>query len=159
RELIRRWVAAGAPLAQPKEPPLRETEATARVSEEDRRFWAFQPPRRPPVPRVSAVGRVRTPIDAFLLARLEARGLSFNPDAPKEVLLRRLSFALLGLPPTPEQRAAFLADDRPDAYERLVDRFLASPLYGERWGRHWLDLAGYADSDGYLAADRLRPQA
>ena len=159
RELIRLWVAAGAPLANPKEPPLQVKETVARVSEEDRHFWAFQPPKRPPVPRVRAAHRVRTPLDAFLLARLEAKRLSFNPDASKEVLLRRLSFDLLGLPPTPEQRTRFLADDRPDAYERLVERLLASPAYGERWGRHWLDLAGYADSDGYLAADRLRPEA
>ena len=159
RELIRQWIAAGAPLAKAKEPPLQDTEAITRVSDEDRRFWAFQPPRRPPVPRVSAVHRVRNPIDAFLLARLEAKGLSFNPDAPKEVLLRRLCFDLLGLPPTREQHDEFLADTRSDAYERLVDRLLASPAYGERWGRHWLDVAGYADSDGYLAADRSRPEA
>jgi hypothetical protein len=157
RDLIRRWVAAGA-----------RSTATATVagggdggavSEEERRFWAFRPPARPVVPTIAARDLVRTPIDAFLLARLEAKGLSFNPDAPREVLLRRLCFDLLGLPPTPEQLAEFLADDRADAYERLVDRLLASPAYGERWGRHWMDLAGYADSDGYLAADRLRPEA
>jgi Protein of unknown function (DUF1549)/Protein of unknown function (DUF1553)/Planctomycete cytochrome C len=159
KELLRLWVAAGAPLANPKEPPLQETEVTSRVTAEDRAFWAFQTPKRPPVPRVRAAHRVRTPIDAFLLARLESKGLSFSADAPKEVLLRRLSFDLIGLPPAPEERARFLADDRPDAYERLVDRLLASPAYGERWGRHWLDVAGYADSDGYLAADRLRPEA
>src|SRR5262245_29210228 len=159
RELIRRWVAAGAPLAAAKEPPLQETEVTTRVSDEDRRFWAFQPPKRPPVPGVKGADRVRNPIDAFLLARLETKGLSFNPDASKEVLLRRLCFDLLGLPPTPQLSDAFLADPRPDAYEHLVDRLLASPAYGERWGRHWLDVAGYADSDGYLAADRPRPEA
>ncbi|MBI1915976.1 MAG: PSD1 domain-containing protein [Planctomycetes bacterium] len=159
REVIRLWVSAGAPLAKAKEPPLQETEVTTRLSDEDRRFWAFQPPKRPPLPRVSASHRVRNPIDAFLLARLEAKGLSFNPDASQEVLLRRLCFDLLGLPPTPQQREEFLADPHPDAYERLVDRLLASPAYGERWGRHWLDLAGYADSDGYLAADHPRPEA
>jgi hypothetical protein len=159
REILRRWVADGAPLARAQEPPLQETETPARVSDEDRRFWAFQPARRPPVPRVKAAERVRNPIDAFLLARLEDKGLSFNPEASREVLLRRLCLDLLGLPPTLQLRAEFLADDRPDAYERLVERLLASPAYGERWGRHWLDLAGYADSDGYLAADRLRPEA
>src|SRR5947209_6800674 len=84
RELIRLWVSAGAPLAKAKEPPLQETEVTTRLSDEDRRFWAFQPPKRPSVPRVSASQRVGNPIDAFLLARLEAKGLSFNPDASKE---------------------------------------------------------------------------
>jgi hypothetical protein len=133
--------------------------AGAAGSKDGRDFWAFRPPVRPPVPTVARKERIRTPIDAFLLARLETMGLSFNPDAPREVLLRRLCFDLLGLPPTPEQLAEFLADDHVDAYERLVDRLLASPAYGERWGRHWLDLAGYADSDGYLAADRLRPEA
>jgi hypothetical protein len=159
RELIRLWVSAGAPLARAKEPPLQEAEVTTRLSDEDRRFWAFQPPKRPPIPPVKAADRVRNPIDAFLLARLETKGLSFNPDASKEVLLRRLCVDLLGLPPTLQQRDEFLADSRPNAYERLVDRLLASPAYGERWGRHWLDVAGYADSDGYLAADRLRPEA
>ncbi len=159
KELIRRWIADGSPLLKVAEAPLQEKEIPSRVSAEDRQFWAFQPSKRPPVPRVNALERVRTPIDAFLLAKLEAKGLSFSPDASKEVLLRRLCFDLLGLPPTLEQREAFLADNSPDAYERLVDRLLASPEYGERQGRHWLDIAGYADSDGYLAADRQRPEA
>src|SRR5262249_54839122 len=159
-ELIRQWVAAGAPLARTPEPPLEVKEELTRLSKEDRDFWAFQPPRRPSVPEVRGQkSEVRNPIDAFLLARLQAKGLSFSPEARKAVLLRRLCFDLLGLPPTPQQLAEFLADERPDAYKRLVDRLLASPAYGERWGRHWLDLAGYADSDGYLAADRLRPEA
>jgi hypothetical protein len=145
---IEKWIALGAPAS--------EAYATAK---HERPHWAFQPPQRPAVPHPSDSQRVRNPIDAFLLARLEAKGLSFNQEASREVLLRRLSFDLLGLPPTPEEREEFLADDRPDAYERLVDRMLASPAYGERWGRHWLDMAGYADSDGYLAADRLRPEA
>jgi mono/diheme cytochrome c family protein len=153
--ILRAWVAAGAPGGGGEAGP----EAAGRVTPADRAFWSFQPPRRPPVPSVNGIDRVRTPIDAFLLARLEPLGLTFNPDAPKPVLLRRLTFDLWGLPPTPEQLAEFLADERPDAYERLVDRLLAAPAYGERWGRHWLDVAGYADSDGYLAADRLRPEA
>ncbi len=157
--LIRQWIEGGAVTAKSPEPPLDEAEAATRLSAEDRQFWAFQPPNRPKVPRVRNADRVRTPIDTFVLARLEAQGLSFNPDAPRHVLLRRLCFDLTGLPPTPEQLEAFLADDRPGAYERLVDRLLTSPAYGERWGRHWLDVAGYADSDGYLDADRLRPEA
>ena len=161
QELIRRWVTEGARLTDVTSPgPRRSGEETAhRVSDDDRRFWAFQPPARPEAPRVTGADLVRTPIDAFLLARLEARKLTFSQEATREVLLRRLCFDLLGLPPTPEQRDDFLTDRRNDAYERLVDRLLASPAYGERWGRHWLDLAGYADSDGSLAADRVRPQA
>lgn len=153
--VLRAWVTAGAPGGDGELP----AESASRVTHADREFWSFRPPRRPVVPSVSRSDRVRTPIDAFLLARLEQAGLSFNPDAPKPVLLRRLTLDLWGLPPTPEQLAEFLADERPDAYERLVDRLLAAPAYGERWGRHWLDVAGYADSDGYLAADRLRPEA
>ena len=103
--------------------------------------------------------RVRTPIDAFLLAKLEERGLSFNADAHKLTLLRRVCFDLLGLPPTLEQMHEFLADESADAYEQLVDRLLEKPQYGERWGRHWLDVVGYAESDGYLDADRERPEA
>jgi hypothetical protein len=159
RLLIRRWIEGGATVAKMPEPPLEEAEAAVRLSEEDRRFWAFQPPQRPKLPRVAHREQVRTPIDAFLLARLEQKGLVFNTDAPKGVLLRRLCFDLLGLPPMPQQLDEFLADERTDAYERLVDRLLASPRYGERWARHWLDVAGYADSDGYLDADRLRPEA
>jgi hypothetical protein len=142
RQLIRCWIAAGAPLAAATERPIEEAEAAARVTDNDRQFWAFAPPVRPKIPPVKGTERVRSPIDAFLLARLEEKGLSFNPDAPKSVLLRRLCFDLLGLPPTIEQLEAFLADDRPDAYDRLVDRLLESPQYGERWGRHWLDIAG-----------------
>jgi hypothetical protein len=159
RELIRQWIVAGAPIAGLSEEPLDVGEAPTRVTAEDRDFWAFKPPVRPAVPAVRERDRVRTPIDAFVLARLEAKGLTFNADAPPLVLLRRLCFDLHGLPPSSEQIDNFLADTRPDAYERLVDRLLDQPEFGERWGRHWLDVAGYADSDGYLAADRLRPEA
>jgi hypothetical protein len=158
-ELLRRWVAAGAPIKGEVEAPLEAADADETISDDDRKFWAFQPPVRPAVPVVKESGRVRNPIDAFLLARLEEKGLSFNPDASRLVLLRRVCFDLTGLPPTPEQLDAFLADDRDDAYERLVDALLDSPHYGERWARHWLDVAGYADTDGYLEADRDRLQA
>ncbi len=159
RELLRRWIAVGAPIAGEKEKPLDDAEEIAWVTDEDREYWAFQPPVRPPVPAVEDDHRVGTPIDAFLLAKLEEKGLTFNPDAAKLVLLRRLYFDLHGLPPTPQQIDAFIDDDRSDAYERLVDQLLDAEHYGERWGRHWLDVAGYADSDGYLNADRLRPEA
>jgi hypothetical protein len=118
------------------------------VSNKDRDFWAFRPPPAVAVPAVRNVGRVRNPIDAFIPHRLQQEGLSLPPHADCAVLVRRIFFDLIGLPPSPEEVDAFLADTRPDAYERLVDRLLASPHYGERWGRHWLDAAGSADSVG-----------
>jgi hypothetical protein len=111
--------------------------------------WAFRPPARPAVPHVRNPGRLRTPIDAFVLARLEDKGLSFAPDADRITLLRRAYLDLWGLPPAPEDVDAFLADDQPGAWERLLDRLLASPHFGERWGRHWLDVAGYNDTVGF----------
>ena len=142
--LLEAWIEAGAPLVGGKQAEVTTTKITAR----DRLFWAFRKPVRPGVPAVRNAQRVRTPIDAFILARLEARGLGLSPDADRVVLLRRLFFDLIGLPPSLQEVDAFLADTRPDAYERQVDRLLASPHYGERWGRHWLDAAGYADSIG-----------
>ena len=118
------------------------------VTDEDRRFWAFRKPVKQPLPAVKNQDRVRTPIDAYALAKLEAKGLTFSPDAPQETLLRRAYFDLLGLPPTLAEIDEFLSDTRPDAYERLIDRLLASPHYGERWGRYWLDTAGYTDTAG-----------
>ena len=115
------------------------------VTEKDRQFWAFRKPGAAPVPAVKNKERVRTPIDAFLLATLEAKRLSFSADAPKVTLLRRAYLDLVGLPPSLEDIRAFLADKKPGAYERLVDKLLVSPHYGERWGRHWLDAAGYTD--------------
>lgn len=158
-DVLRRWIAAGAPLKGKDEAPLEATDSENKISDEDRNFWSFRPPVRPVVPEVKAVDRVRNPIDAFVLKTLEEKGLSLNSDAGKLVLLRRLCFDLTGLPPTPEQIAAFLADERSDAYEQLVDNLLDSTHYGERWARHWLDVAGYADSDGFLEADRERPEA
>jgi hypothetical protein len=108
--------------------------------------WAFRPPVRPGMPSVRNAVRIRTPIDAFVLARLEATGQSFAPEADRRTLIRRATFDLIGLPPTPLEVDAFLTDPSPDAYERLIDRLLASAHYGERWGRHWLDVAGYADT-------------
>ena len=158
-DLLRRWVAAGAPLAGDKEPPLEIAEPPSRITGEDRKFWSFVPPVRAPLPVVKNPDLARTPIDIFLLARLEEQQLSFAPDAPKEVLLRRAAFALHGLPPDIQDVDAFTADNSPDAFERLLERLQASPRYGEHAARQWLDVAGYADSDGYLAADRLRPEA
>src|SRR5438067_646512 len=106
--------------------------------------------RRPAAPELrTPYSAIRNPIDAFILARLAKERLKPSPEADKETLLRRVTLDLTGLPPTPEEVDAFLKDTSPGAYERVVDRLLASPHYGERWGRHWLDSARYADSDGY----------
>jgi Protein of unknown function (DUF1553)/Protein of unknown function (DUF1549) len=119
------------------------------VTEADRNFWSFRKPSRPPLPQVRDVSAVRTPVDAFVLAKLEPKGRSLAPEADRRVLVRRASLDLVGLPPTPEEVEAFLADKGADAFERLVDRLLASPGFGLRWGRHWLDLVGYTDTVGF----------
>ncbi|HJT36241.1 MAG TPA: DUF1549 domain-containing protein, partial [Pirellulales bacterium] len=155
-ETIARWVAAGAATARPEPQELGESPL---FTEEERGFWAFQPVRRPAIPNVAHAELVSTPVDALLLAKLEAAGLVFSPEADKPTLLRRAYFDLLGLPPAPEEIEAFTADTSPDAWPRLVVRLLASPHYGERWGRHWLDVAGYADSEGYTDEDAPRASA
>jgi len=125
-------------------------------SVKDREYWAFQPVRRPDPPKVRNTAWVRNPIDAFILQRLEQKGIGPASEADKITLIRRVTFDLTGLPPTPDEVAAFVADTSPRAYERVVDRLLASPHYGERWARHWLDVARYAESDGFRA-DEYRP--
>ncbi len=117
-------------------------------------LWSFQPPSRPKIPSIEPQDRIGNPIDAFIGRKLSAEGLSLAAEADRRTLLRRAYMDLIGLPPTPDEVRQFLADDRPDAYGRLVDRLLASPHYGERWGRHWLDVAGYAESAGVLFEDR-----
>lgn len=119
-------------------------------------YWAFVPPKPQPEPQVKRADWVRQPLDRFVLARLEKEGLEPSPEADKAALLRRVTFDLTGLPPTPEEEAAFLADRSPNAYEKQVDRLLASPRYGERWASMWLDLARYADTKGY-EKDMERP--
>ena len=128
------------------------------ITAEDRAHWAFVPPVRSGSPAVKDAGWARNVIDPFILARLEAEGLAHSPEADRPTLLRRLSFDLIGLPPTPEEVSAFEADRSPDAHERQVDRLLASPRYGERQAQHWLDLARYADTDGF-EFDEARPDA
>jgi hypothetical protein len=155
-EIIRRWIAAGTPTVRPE--PEDPSNAHG-FTEEERSHWAFQPIHRPAEPRVRHADLVRTPIDAFLLDKLEEHGLTFSPPADKRTLARRAFFDLIGLPPTPQELELFLADNASDAYERLIDRLLASPQYGERWGRHWLDVAGYADSEGYTNEDPVRKEA
>src|SRR5437867_677431 len=118
---------------------------------------AFRPVSRPEVPEVR--GPARTGVDRFILAALEAKGLTLNPEADRPTLVRRVAFDLTGLPPTVAEIDSFLGDKTADAYERMVDRYLASPNYGEHWGKYWLDAAGYADSNGYFNADSDRPLA
>src|SRR5262249_7997154 len=139
---LRAWIDQGA-----KWPA--GTAAAAGSSSPQSAHWAFQPIRRPALPKVARPTWVRNSVDAFVLARLEAEHVAPSPEADRPTLIRRLSLDLLGLPPTPEEVEAFIRDTSPGAYERLVDRLLASPHYGERWGRHWLDLARYAGSDGF----------
>lgn len=176
-ETIRQWIAGGAKVArtEPAKPGAADD-----FTPEERGHWAFQAVRRPAVPNVpSSVFRNRSgegrsgfplktenlslntasqphPVDAFIGQKLTAAKLTFSPTADRATLIRRASFDLLGLPPSPAEVEAFEKDTSPDAYEKLLDRLLTSPHYGERWGRHWLDLAGYADSDGYTDADTER---
>ena len=124
----------------------------------DGKHWAFAPPLRPAVPNVKDTSWARNPIDRFILARLEGEKQKHAAEADRPTLLRRLSFDLLGLPPSPEEQERFLSDASPDAYDRLVDRLLASPQFGERWGQHWLDLARFAETDGF-EFDQVRPDA
>ena len=126
---------------------------------ETQNHWAFKPPTRPLTPGIKSKGWPRNTIDHFILSRLEKDGLSPSPEANPRTLIRRLSFGLTGLPPSPQEVEEFVADNSPGAYASLVERLLASPHYGERWGRHWLDAAGYSDSNGYFDADTDRPLA
>ncbi|MBC8356395.1 MAG: PSD1 domain-containing protein [Planctomycetes bacterium] len=146
RSLLRRWIDAGALSKE----DISDVRPKPFVTARDREHWAFRLPERPPRPEVTHPDLVETPIDELLLHRLEERGLAFSPVAPDEVLVRRLYFDLIGLPPTPAQVDAYLADkaasESPDAaWARLVDSLLDSPRYGERWGRHWMDTVGYVD--------------
>ena len=138
--VLEAWVRAGAPWG---------IAAAKNVKRAGPSHWSFQPVSRPEPPAVEDQQWVRNPIDRFVLARLEAKQIRPSPQASRRTLIRRVSLDLIGLPPTPEEITVFLADTAPGAYERLVDRLLDSPHYGERWGRHWLDIARYADSNGY----------
>jgi hypothetical protein len=154
--LIKKWIASGATVSRPEPAEIGKGSG---ITDEERAFWSFQPIRRLAVPKTKPKDRARTPVDAFLVTALAQKKLGFSPDAERVTLLRRATFDLTGLPPTPDEVEAFVADTAPDAYEKLIDRLLDSPHYGERWGRHWLDVAGYADSDGYSDADPPRPYA
>jgi len=154
--LLRAWIDQGA--EWPLQPEPVRPEVISDKPQLGNTHWAFVPPQRPPLPQVQNATWVRNFIDAFVIAKLEAEAIEPSPEADRATLIRRLSLDLVGLLPTPVEVEQFLADHRPDAYERLVDRLLASPHYGEKWARHWLDLAHYADSDGY-GVDFARPHA
>ncbi len=141
--VLARWIEQGAiwPPSKPADDPPLDPNTS-----DPRKHWAFQPRRRPVPPDVRNVEWLRSPLDRFVLARLENRGLPPAPPADKATLLRRATFDLTGLPPTADELHAFLADDSPDAFARVVDRLLASPAYGQRWARHWLDVVRYTDS-------------
>jgi len=156
--LIEKWVANGAPTARP-EPETLGDEAT--FTEEERVWWSLQPIKNPPIPTTAAT-KSTNPIDRFIGAKLIAHQLGFSKEADSATLIRRVTFDLIGLPPKPEEIAAFQMASKKDsakAISDLVDRLLDSPFYGERWGRHWLDVAGYADSEGYNEKDVERKQA
>ncbi|MBL8865431.1 MAG: PSD1 domain-containing protein [Planctomycetia bacterium] len=155
-DTLARWVAAGAKTerAEPESLALGMP-----ITPEDRAWWAFQPVTKRSPPPAKPEERARNPVDAWLLAPLRAKGFGFNTDADKLTLIRRASFDLTGLPPTLDEIDTFQKDASPDAYEKLLDRLLASAAYGERWGRHWLDIAGYADSEGFDQADPIRTTA
>jgi hypothetical protein len=163
---LTRWVQMGAPWPGPGGgEPTANAPATAApkregmtVTDKDRAHWAFRPVRKPEPPAVRDPGWVRNPVDAFILDGLERRGLRPNPPAAKHELIRRVTYDVTGLPPTPDEVDAFVNDHAPDAYERLVDRLLASPGYGEAWGRHWLDLVRFAETNSY-ERDNPKPSA
>jgi len=148
-EILTRWVKMGVPWAAGGAEIAVKHSGPPRVDDQARRFWSFQPVKRLPLPAVQNKTWVRTPIDAFVLAKIEAAGSRPAPPADKAGLLRRVHYAVTGLPPTPDEVKAFLADDAPDAYERVVDRLLASRQYAEHWARHWLDLVRYAETNSF----------
>jgi cytochrome c553 len=157
-EYVARWIDAGAQYDKPLISKSAIAKGHATVTPEDKKYWAFVPLNHSPTPTIKDEAWCRTPIDHFILSALEAKGIAPNPTAEKRKLIRRASLDLIGLPPTPQEVQAFLQDESPHAYENLVDRLLASPHFGERWARHWLDVARFAESHGY-EQDYDRPYA
>ena len=152
-QILRDWISSGAP-------EVEQNFERVKIDPESRKHWSFQKPRRPEVPAHKAsLATSFTPIDSFLLAKLEEKGLGFASEAEKLTLLRRVTYDLTGLPPTVEEMSQFIQDESSSAYEKVIDRLLASPAYGVRWGRHWLDMAGYSDSEGKRNADMIRNYA
>src|SRR5262249_36963301 len=141
--ILTKWVEMGVPYsggADTAANAVAVKQGPPRVDDQAKKFWSFVPVKRPQVPQIKKGDWVRNPIDAFILAKLEEKGRSPAPPVEKVALLRRAYYDLIGLPPTPGEVDAFLADDSPDAYERVIEKLLAMPQYGEKWGRYWLDL-------------------
>jgi hypothetical protein len=158
-DILVRWAKMGAPYRPSKEEVVKSpAHKRMEITDADRSYWAYRPMSRPAVPAVRNTAWLGNAIDAFILSELEAKGLAPTAPADRVALVRRAYYDLTGLPPTPEEVDAFVGDTRPDAWERLVDRLLASPAYGEKWGRHWLDLVRYADTHGY-ERDSAKPFA
>jgi len=159
---LTRWVKIGAPWpgesSSAAAPVATKSSVGMQITDKDRAHWAFQPVKRPAIPAVSNAAWVKNPIDAFLLAGLDAKGLKPNPPASKTELIRRAYYDLTGLPPTPAEVDAFVNDPAADAYEKLVDTLLESPRHGEKWARHWLDLVRYAETNSY-ERDNPKPSA
>jgi hypothetical protein len=151
--ILERWIAAGAPTAREEPASL---PAGPVISEEERSYWAFRPVTRPAPPEITRAAWARNPIDQFIAREHETRGLVPRPEASREVLLRRIYLDLVGLLPTPAEQDAFLADTSSDAYEKVVDRLLAQPAYGERWARHWMDVWRYSDWAGWMEQNQVR---
>jgi len=143
---LRKWVAAGAP---PAPDETGSPEPTPQLAGADGDHWAFLPPQRPAVPRVTSQQMVSNPVDAFLLRKLEGSGLSYSEEAAPLTLLRRAYLHLTGMPPPPQEIERYLQDDRHNRYQLLIERLLDAPEYGERWARHWLDIAGHIDTEGF----------
>jgi hypothetical protein len=155
KKLLKEWIETGAAWGRDPIDPFRFTTATRAGTD----WWSLQPITRPRVPAIpNPKSQIQNPVDAFIRAKLSDKGLSLSPPAEKRVLLRRITFDLIGLPPSPEEIAAFLKDDSPEAYEKAVDRLLSSPHYGERWARHWLDVVRYGETDGF-ERNTARPNA
>ncbi|MBY0326941.1 MAG: DUF1549 domain-containing protein, partial [Gemmataceae bacterium] len=152
--LIERWLKNGAPTLRTEPESL---PPGIGITEEERNYWFFKPLLEPKVPDITFNQKKLAPLDAFILTKLQQKKLSFNPEADKRTLIRRAYLDLTGLPPTIDQVERFEKNTAPNAYETLVDELLASPAYGERWARHWLDVAGYADTEGDSPNDSLRP--
>ncbi len=151
--ILELWVKDGAIWGKPSNATAGASSEYV-ISPEQRAFWSFQPVRVPPIPKVTDRSWIRSPIDAFILAKLEAQGLKPVRPAAKTTLIRRASLDLIGLPPAPEQVDDFVRDKSPNAFEKVVDRLLESPHYGERWGRYWLDVARYSDAQLTAEGDR-----
>src|SRR5262249_11616395 len=152
-ELLKQWIDKGAIWSDSGTTGHGDKEkdyATSKpITDAQRNYWAFRKPARAPIPSVKNQSWIRTPVDAFILAKLEEKGLTPSPRADKRTLIRRVTFDLTGLPPTPEEINPFLADRSPDAYRKVVKRLLASPRYGERWAQHWLDVVRFGETNGF----------